>query len=82
MLEDAFRIGPDVGAARAAFLLQSLESLRKNLEALGYPLVVRNGKSIEIIPRLAKELGVEAVFANRRYEPGRAGGATTRFLMN
>ena len=69
VLEDAFRTGPDVGAARAAFLLQSVGSLRKNLEALGYPLVIRNGKSVEVIPRLAKELGVEAVFANRRYEP-------------
>lgn len=26
ILEDAFRTGPDVGAARLAFLLQSLES--------------------------------------------------------
>jgi len=69
VLEDAFRTGPDVGAARAAFLLQSLESLRKNLEVLGYPLVIRRGKSVEVIPQLAKELGVEAVFANRRYEP-------------
>jgi deoxyribodipyrimidine photo-lyase len=69
VLEDAFRTGPDVGAARAAFLLQSLGSLRKNLEALGYPLVVRGGKSVEVIPRLAKELGAEAVLANRRYEP-------------
>ena len=69
VLEDAFRTGPDVGAARAAFLLQSLESLRKNLTALGYPLVIRQGKSVEIVPKLATELGVEAVFANRRYEP-------------
>jgi len=69
VLEDAFRTGPDVGAARAAFLLQALESLRKNLEALGYPLIFRAGKSVEVIPRLAKELGAEAVFANRRYEP-------------
>jgi len=69
VLEDAFRTGPDVGAARAAFLLQSLASLLKNLEVLGYPLVIRRGKSVEIIPKLAKELGAEAVFANRRYEP-------------
>jgi deoxyribodipyrimidine photo-lyase len=69
VLEDAFRTGPDVGAARATFLLQSLESLRRNLEVQGYPLVIRRGKSVEIIPNLASELGVEAVFANRRYEP-------------
>ncbi len=69
VLEEAFRTGPDVGAARLAFLLQSLESLRKNLEALGYRLIIRHGKSVEVIPQLAKELGVQAVFANRRYEP-------------
>ena len=69
VLEDAFQTGPDVGAARAAFLLRSVESLRKNLAVLGYPLVIRRGKSVEVIPALAKELGVQAVFANRRYEP-------------
>ena len=69
VLEDAFRTEPDVGAARAAFLLRSVESLRKNLETLGHPLVIRHGKSVEVIPALAKELGVQAVFANRRYEP-------------
>ena len=69
IFEDAFRTGPDVGAARVTFLLRSLESLRKNLESLGYPLVIRCGKSVDVIPALARELGAEAVFANRRYEP-------------
>ena len=69
IFEDAFRTGPDVGAARVTFLLRALELLRKNLESLGHPLVIRCGKSVDVIPALAKELGVEAVFANRRYEP-------------
>lgn len=69
VLEDAFRTGPDVGAARAAFLLRSVDSLRKNLAVLGYPLGIRQGRSVEVIPALAKELGVQAVFANRRYDP-------------
>lgn len=69
ILEDAFKTGPDVGAARAAFLLQSVDSLRKNLEHLGYPLVIRLGKSTELIPQLARELKAEAVFCNARYEP-------------
>ncbi|HEY1172919.1 MAG TPA: deoxyribodipyrimidine photo-lyase [Verrucomicrobiae bacterium] len=69
ILEDAFKTGPDVGAARAAFLLHSVDSLRKNLEHLGYPLIIRCGKSIELIPLLAKELKAEAVFCNARYEP-------------
>jgi deoxyribodipyrimidine photo-lyase len=69
VVEEAFRSGPDVGAARAGFLLKSLESLQQNLAALGYPLVVRRGRSVEVIPQLVRELGAEAVFANRRYEP-------------
>jgi deoxyribodipyrimidine photo-lyase len=69
ILEDAFRTGPDVGAARLAFLLSSLESLRKNLEVLGYPLIVRHGRSEALLPKLAREVGAEAVFCNRRYEP-------------
>jgi deoxyribodipyrimidine photo-lyase len=69
VLEDAFRTGPDVGPARLAFLLQSLESLRKNLAALGYPLVIRRGRPEVELPKLASELGAEAVFCNRRSEP-------------
>ena len=69
ILEEAFRTGPDVGAARLAFLLQSLEALRKNLAELGYPLVVRAGKSETLLPQLCREAGASAVFANKRYEP-------------
>lgn len=69
ILEDAFRTGPDVGAARLAFLLQSLESLRQNLKHLGYPLIVRRGKSEIELPKLCHEIKAEAVFCNRRYEP-------------
>ena len=69
ILEDALRAGPDVGAARLAFLLQSLEALRKNLAELGYTLIVRCGKSEEVLPKLCRETGAQAVFANKRYEP-------------
>jgi deoxyribodipyrimidine photo-lyase len=69
IFEDAFRTGPDVGAARLAFLLQSVESLRKSLGELGRDLVVRCGKSAEILPALCREAGAQAVFANKRYEP-------------
>ena len=69
IFEDAFRTGPDVGAARLAFLLRSVESLRRNLAELGHELVVRCGKSEEILPKLCQETGAQAVFANKRYEP-------------
>jgi deoxyribodipyrimidine photo-lyase len=69
IFEDAFRTGPDVGAARLEFLLQSVQSLRKNLAELGHTLIIRRGKSAEILPALCRETGAQAVFANKRYEP-------------
>jgi len=69
IFEDAFRTGPDVGAARLAFLLQSVTSLRKKLAELGHTLVVRCGRSEEVLPRLCQEAGAQAVFANERAEP-------------
>ncbi len=69
IFEEAFRTGPDVGAARVAFLLQSVDALRKELAELGHTLVIRCGKSEEILPELAKAAGASAVFANKRYEP-------------
>ncbi len=69
VFEDAFRTGPDVGAARLEFLLQSVESLRKNLAELGHTLIIRCGKSEEILPAFAQAVGAQAIFANKRYEP-------------
>ena len=69
IFEDAFHSGPDVGAARLAFLLQSVEALRKNLRELGHELLVRCGKSEALLPALCREVGAQAVFANKRYEP-------------
>jgi deoxyribodipyrimidine photo-lyase len=69
ILEDAFRTGPEVGAARLAFLLQSVEALRKNLLELGHRLIIRCGRPEEILPQLCKEIGAQAVFANKCYEP-------------
>ena len=69
IFEDAFRTGPDVGTARLQFLLQSVESLSKNLAELGHALIIRSGKSEEVLPKLCRETGAQAVFANKRYEP-------------
>ena len=69
IFEDALRTGPDVGAARLQFLLNSLGVLRENLRAKGSDLFIRFGKSETEIPKLARELKADAVFANIRYEP-------------
>jgi deoxyribodipyrimidine photo-lyase len=69
IFDDAILTAPDVGAARVSFLLRSLESLAKNLEALGYRLIIRRGKPQEELVKLARETGAEAVFWNKDYEP-------------
>jgi deoxyribodipyrimidine photo-lyase len=69
IFEDAFRTGPDVGAARLLFLLRALAELNESLRNIGSQLTIRFGKSEIEIPKLARELKAEAVFCNSRYEP-------------
>ncbi len=54
---------------RVDYLRRSLVELDAALAARGGGLIVRCGRASEEIPRLAAELGVGAVFANRDYEP-------------
>ena len=68
--EDAPFTGPDVGAARLAFLLRSLDSLRENLRELGCALIIRRGRPELELPKLCQETGAAAVFCNKGYEPG------------
>ncbi len=54
---------------RIDFIWQSLQEIDLELRAKGGGLIVRHGKATEIIPQLASELGVTAVFTNKDYEP-------------
>ena len=54
---------------RMQFLLASLRELATSLEARGSRLLVVAGKSVELVPRLAAELGAERVVAHRWVEP-------------
>jgi deoxyribodipyrimidine photo-lyase len=58
-----------IGGAQRWWLHHSLTSLGEALAALGAPLVVRRGKAVEVIARLAKETGAACVHALRHYEP-------------
>jgi deoxyribodipyrimidine photo-lyase len=55
---------------RVHFIHASLAELDAELRRLGGGLLVRHGRAEDEIVRLAAELGVELVFANRDYEPG------------
>lgn len=54
---------------RVTFIWESVAELRQALEGRGGGLHVLHGVARDVIPRLAAELGVAAVYANRDYEP-------------
>lgn len=54
---------------RIQFLLASLVELRDSIAKLGSRLVVVAGKSVDVVPRLARELSVDRVVAYRWTEP-------------
>ncbi|GAA0146614.1 DNA photolyase [Lithospermum erythrorhizon] len=53
------------GPYRASFVVESVENLRKNLQARGSDLVVRIGKPEVVLVELAKAVGAGAVYAHR-----------------
>lgn len=53
------------GPFRAAFLIESVSDLRRNLQSRGSNLVVRIGKPETVLVELAKEIGADAVYAHR-----------------
>ncbi len=54
---------------RVEFILGSLRELEAALQARGGGLIVRHGRAAVEIPALAGQLGVDAVYAGRDYEP-------------
>ncbi|MFG6414639.1 cryptochrome/photolyase family protein [Roseateles sp. DC23W] len=54
---------------RVQFILEALQVLDDDLRRLGGALIVRHGFASDEIPRLAAELGAQAVFANHDDEP-------------
>ncbi|MGC2038517.1 cryptochrome/photolyase family protein, partial [Paraburkholderia caledonica] len=54
---------------RVEFILASLGELDDALRAQGGGLVVLSGDPVDLVPKLANELQVDAVFANHDYEP-------------
>ncbi|MBB5372375.1 cryptochrome/photolyase family protein [Acidocella aromatica] len=57
------------GAASRWWLHHSLAALGREIAARGGHLLLRRGDPVEIIPKLAAELGVSEVHAARAYEP-------------
>ena len=60
---------PHPADRRVEFIHASLNELQAALRQRGSDLIVRHAVARNAIPLLAKELGVDAVFSNRDYEP-------------
>ena len=54
---------------RLTFIMRSLREMDRKLREKGSLLLTRIGKPEREIPKLAKEMGAEAVFAGRDYDP-------------
>ena len=59
----------DKADRRVEFIWLSVKELDAALRQMGGGLIVRHGRASEDVPRLARDLGVSAVFTNRDYEP-------------
>ena len=59
----------DKADRRVEFIWDSVRELKSALQQQGGDLIVRHGAATTEIPKLALELKVDAVFANRDYEP-------------
>ncbi|MDB5385649.1 MAG: hypothetical protein JWM11_1295 [Planctomycetaceae bacterium] len=57
------------GAATRWWLHHSLRELETQLHGLGSRLIIREGKTSEVLQQIVSETGASAVFWNRRYEP-------------
>lgn len=55
---------------RVSFIWESVRELQGALASHGGGLHVLHGRARELIPQLATELAIDAVYANRDYEPG------------
>ncbi len=60
---------PSRADRRVDFIWQSVRELGERLAGMGGGLHVLHGSAREEIPRIARRLGVDSVYANRDYEP-------------
>ena len=55
---------------RMPFIYEAIMNLKHSLQTLGSDLILQYGQAKNIIPQLAHELKVDAIYSNEDYEPG------------
>ena len=71
VLDDTYMRGADIGAARAAFLLDTLAELEAEIEKYGGQFIVRRvaGNVPDEVLRIAREVGAGRIYINKDYLP-------------
>ena len=71
VLDDTYMRGADIGAARAAFLLETLAELSADIEKHGGQFIVRRvaGNVPDEVLNIAQEVGAGRIYINRDYLP-------------
>jgi deoxyribodipyrimidine photo-lyase len=69
IFDPAILTAPDVSPAPAAFMIECLRSLEKNIAAAGGRLTFRHGPVLDEMTVLLRESGAHALYYNRDYEP-------------
>ena len=64
IVEPAFWQQPDASARQWAFCREALEQLRRDLAALGQPLIVRCGEVVPVLERARRSLGITALWSH------------------
>ncbi len=60
---------PATGPARTRFLFEALADVDRSLRQRGSMLIIRHGKPVTELERLAEEMGASALYFGREYEP-------------
>jgi deoxyribodipyrimidine photo-lyase len=68
VLDPALLYHPETAAIRVAFMLDCLQSLDRDLRALGGRLILRFGNPVEILPQLIRETAADSICAYIDYE--------------
>jgi len=58
----------ELGAASQWWLHHSLQSLTRDLDALGAKCIFRKGQAFRVLDRLIEDTGADAIYWNRRYD--------------
>ncbi len=69
VLDDATPGAWRMGGASRWWLHSSLAALAGRLKGLGSRLILRRGRTIDVLEQLAKETGASAIYVTRGYEP-------------